>query len=165
MSDPDSDSNPETHADTDRARLLGINHVALPVGDVDDALAFYRDVFDVEVRGRTEDAVFLEMGDQFLPLMESPEAGVPDVRRHVGLVVDDKSLVAERLDHLGVAQPEGESLDFKDPWGNRLQVVEYGDVQFTKADHVLDAMGLAGLAKSESALAELAEKGMAPEDA
>jgi hypothetical protein len=55
-----------------------------------------------------------------------------------------------------------DGLDFLDPWGNRVEVVEYSDIQFTKAPHVLRGMGLE-LSKSEKSQWELAEKGMAPD--
>ncbi|PSP87479.1 extradiol dioxygenase [Halobacteriales archaeon QH_8_68_33] len=147
----------------DRARIVGINHVALAVGDADEAEAFYTDLFDCEIRGRSAGAVFLDMGDQFLALSESNDAGeTTDRHRHFGLVVDDPAAVERRLDDLGVKRLPGRGFDFRDPWGNRIQVVAYRDVQFTKADHVLDGMDRSDLEKSDSAIAELAEKGMAP---
>lgn len=151
-------------ADEPKPRLVGLNHVALPVGDAEAALDFYQDVFAFEVRGRTDTAVFLDMGDQFLALDESDGAdGAVDHGRHVGLVVDDADAVERRLDDLGIERVETRGLDFRDPWGNRIQVVGYERVQFTKADHVLDGMGLSGLEKTDDALAELAAKGMAPD--
>jgi len=162
------------------ARLVGINHVALPVGDVDDALEFYESVFEFDVRGRIDTGVFLDMGDQFLALMETgDEAGgdesgddagatgserAVDDHRHVGLVVDDRAAVERALDERGVETLPTRGLDFRDPWGNRLQVVAYEDVQFTKADGVRAGMGLSALEKSAAALAELAKKGMAPDE-
>ena len=154
------------------ARLVGINHVALPVGDIDAALEFYQSVFEFDVRGRVDTGAFLDMGDQFLALMETEDevAGekaverAVDDHRHVGLVVDDPAAVERALDKLGVETLATGGLDFRDPWGNRLQVVAYEDVQFTKADHVREGMGLTALEKSADALAELAEKGMAPEE-
>ena len=149
------------------ARLVGINHVALPVGDVDDALEFYESVFEFDVRGRIDTGVFLDMGDQFLALMETENDGTDDDaeetvddERHVGLVVNDRAAVERALDELGVETLPTSGLDFRDPWGNRLQIVAYEDIQFTKADHVLDGMELSALEKSAAALAELAEKGM-----
>jgi lactoylglutathione lyase len=128
------------------ARLVGINHVVLEVGDLDEALAFYGRIFEFELRGRVPGMAFVDMGDQFLVLAEG-RTQEPDGKRHFGLVVDDRS----RL----------ESHDFLDPWGNRVQVVQYSDIQFSKAPQVLAGMGLDGLAKSESALGELREKGLA----
>jgi catechol 2,3-dioxygenase-like lactoylglutathione lyase family enzyme len=151
------------------ARLVGINHVALPVGDVEAATEFYGSVFEFDVRGRSDTGVFLVMGDQFLALMEASdddaagEGGVDD-HRHVGLVVDDPAAVERALDERGIDPLPTSGLDFRDPWGNRLQIVAYETVQFTKADHVREGMGLSNLGKSAAALAELAEKGMAPEE-
>ena len=176
------------------ARLVGINHVALPVGDVEAAVEFYESVFAFDVRGRIDGGAFLDMGDQFLALMENGE-GTPgdgagdaadtdsagdtadtdgandeageravDDHRHVGLVVDDRAAVERALDDLGVETLPTGGLDFRDPWGNRLQVVAYEEIQFTKTDHVRGGMGLSDLGKSAAALAELAERGMAPEE-
>jgi len=137
--------------------MVGINHVALTVGDADEAEQFYRDVFRVAVRGRTDGAVFLDMGDQFVALSEgNPRT---DGHAHFGLVVDDAAAVERRLEELDVDRLDTPGLDFRDPWGNRVQVVEYAEVQFTKADHVLDGMGL-DLEKTAGARAELAEKGL-----
>ncbi|WP_123534787.1 VOC family protein [Halosimplex salinum] len=150
--------------DIDRARMVGINHVALTVGDADEARAFYESIFAFPVRGETDSAVFLDMGDQFLALSEADDAGESsDAHRHFGVVVDDTDLVADRLAEESVELLEGPGLDFRDPWGNRIQVVAYEDVQFTKTDHVLAGMDLSGLEKTDDAVAELAEKGMAPE--
>jgi catechol-2,3-dioxygenase len=149
--------------DNERARMVGINHVALSVGDAEEAREFYGAVFDFDVRGRTDSAVFLDVGDQFLALTEDDDAGrTTDDHRHFGLVVDDTDVVERRLEAEGVERIATAGLDFRDPWGNRIQVVQYDEVQFTKADHVLDGMGL-DLDKRESARAELAEKGMEPE--
>jgi catechol 2,3-dioxygenase-like lactoylglutathione lyase family enzyme len=165
MSDDDPDGPTAGASDDRRARLVGINHVALTVGDVDEALAWYGDLFAFELRGRGPSSAFLDMGDQFLAMSE-PDAGGADERRHVGLVVDDAAAVGRRLDDLGVERLPTGGLDVRDPWGNRLQLVEYREVQFTKADHVLDGMDLdpAAVAKTDGALAELDAKGMAPTD-
>ncbi len=142
------------------ARLVGINHVALEVGSIDEALNFYGRVFEFTLRGRGGHMAFIDMGDQFIALAEGRDAP-PDRHRHFGLVVDDKEAVRRALVEAGVAvQPVG-GVDFRDPWGNHVQVVDYRDVQFTKAPAVLRGMGLEGLEKSESALSELREKGLA----
>jgi lactoylglutathione lyase len=141
-----------------RARLVGINHVALEVGDLDAALELYGRLFSFELRGRVPGMAFLDMGDQFLALSEGRRAG-PDEDRHFGLVVDDRDAVRAALREVGI-EPHG-NLRFSDPWGNAVEVLEYGDVQFTKAPEVLRGMGLEGLAKSEQAQAQLAEKGLA----
>ena len=142
-------------------KLVGINHVALEVGDIDEALAWYAQFFELELRGRAGGRMaFVDMGDQFLALAagrSQPE----DVHRHFGLVVDDKEAVRADLSEAGVSVPASGSVDFRDPWGNHIQVVDYRDVQFAKTPEVLRAMGLDGLAKSDAALAELRAKGLA----
>lgn len=150
-------------SDTARARLVGINHVALEVGDVEDALEFYGDIFEFELRGRTPSGAFLDMGDQFLALSEVADPGNADQHRHFGLVVDDADAVAERLQELDVEILPVSGLEFRDPWANRIQTVDYEAVQFTKAAHVLRGMDRSDLEKTDAAIAELAEKGMAPE--
>jgi len=143
-----------------RARLVGINHVALEVGDVDEALEFYGRFFDLTLRGRARGMAFVDMGDQFLALSEGRSGG-PDRHRHFGLVVDDKEAVRSALAEAGVEVSRGRSLDFRDPWGNQVEVVDYRQVQFTKAPWILEGMELADLEKSERAVAELREKGLA----
>ena len=143
---------------SDRPRLVGINHVALEVGDVEQALEFYGRFFDFSLRGRGNGAAFVDIGDQFLALMEAKSAG-PDRARHFGLVVDDKERVRRELEAAGVEVFPGRLLDFLDPWGNRVEVVQYDQIQFTKTDRVLHGMGLE-LEKTEAALAELREKGL-----
>jgi lactoylglutathione lyase len=137
-----------------------MNHVALEVGDLGEALAFYGRIFELELRGRAPGMAFVDMGDQFLALGEGRRQP-PDEHRHLGLVVDDKEAVREALLEAGVEILPGRGLDFRDPWGNRIQVVDYGEIQFTKAPEVLRGMDLAGLAKTEAALDELRRKGMA----
>ena len=140
--------------------LVGMNHIALEVGDIDEALAFWASIFgDLKLRGRMSKMAFIDMGDQFIALAQG-RTQAPDRRRHFGLVVDDKEAVRARLDELGIPIAGGRGLDFSDPWGNQIQVVDYRDVQFTKTPEVLRAMGLDGLEKSDSALAELREKGV-----
>jgi len=144
---------------SERPRLVGINHVALEVGDVEEALAFYGRFFDFSLRGRSNGAAFIDIGDQFLALMQAPSAG-PDGARHFGLVVDDKERVRRALEDAGIEVFPGRRLDFLDPWGNRVEVVQYDQIQFTKNDRVLEGMGLE-LGKTEAALSELREKGLA----
>jgi predicted enzyme related to lactoylglutathione lyase len=141
-----------------KPRLVGINHIALEVGDVEQAIAFYGQIFEFSLRGRGMGHAFIDMGDQFIALTETA-APHRDAHRHFGLVVDDRSAVRERAKAAGAELLEGGFLDFLDPWGNRVQVVEYADLQFTKAPEVLRAMGLK-LEKSEKALKELADKGI-----
>ena len=142
-----------------RPRLVGINHVALEVGDIDEALAFYGQLFEFSLRGRSRTMAFIDMGDQFIAL--STERTQPkDQHRHFGLVVDERAPVRETLEAIGAEILPGRGLDFIDPWGNRIQVVEYQGIQFTKAPEVLRAMGLDHLGKSEAARQELANKGI-----
>ena len=142
----------------ERPRLLGINHVALEVDDIDAALEFYGRLFEFELRGRIRGMAFLEMGDQFIAIAEHASPA-PDESRHFGLVVDDKDAARRALEAAGAEILPGRGLDFRDPWGNRFQVVDYRDIQFTKTPAVLAGMGVE-IEKSESALAELREKGL-----
>jgi lactoylglutathione lyase len=143
------------------ARLVGINHVALEVGDIEEALAWYGRFFELELRGRVGGSMaFVDMGDQFLAFART-RSQPPDAARHFGLVVDDKDAVRAALVAAGVEVTRPPNLSFRDPWGNNVQVVDYRDVQFTKTDEVLRGMGLDRLEKSERALAELREKGLA----
>jgi lactoylglutathione lyase len=141
--------------------MVGINHVAVSVGDVDEAVEFYGRIFELELRGRVRGMAFLDMGDQFLALAEGDDP-VADRHRHFGLVVDDRGRVRQALQDAGVEIEPSRGLRFRDPWGNLVEVVQYSDVQFTKAPQVLGGMGLEGLGKSESAKQELREKGLGP---
>jgi lactoylglutathione lyase len=145
----------------ERVRLVGINHVALEVADVDAAVDFYGSVFAFELRGRGPHGAFIDMGDQFLALMRASEGSAADARRHFGLVVEDKEAARAALREAGFDVRESGNLRFQDPWGNTVEVVGYRDVQFTKAPAVLSGMGLDGLEKSDGARRELAEKGLA----
>jgi catechol 2,3-dioxygenase-like lactoylglutathione lyase family enzyme len=142
------------------ARLVGINHVALEVDDLDQALAWYRRFFEFELRGREGDHMaFVDMGDQFIAFSRG-RTQPPDAARHFGLVVDDKEGVRAALREAGLPVRESGGLEFRDPWGNHVQVVGYRDIQFTKAPEVLRGMDLTGLEKTDAARAELAEKGL-----
>ncbi len=142
-------------------RLVGINHVALEVGDVEEALAWYGRFFDFELRGRHGRAMaFVDIGDQFIAIAAG-RSQPPDRERHFGLVVADKEAVRAALRAAGVEVQAHGGLDFRDPWGNHVQIVDYRDVQFTKTPEILRAMELDGLEKSERAQAELREKGLA----
>jgi catechol 2,3-dioxygenase-like lactoylglutathione lyase family enzyme len=143
--------------------MVGINHIALAVGDVDEAVDFYSRIFDLELRGRSGRMAFLDMGDQFLALAEGDDPA-PDRQRHFGLVVDDREGVRRALKEAGIDEEPSRGLRFRDPWGNLVEVVQYSEIQFTKAPAVLDGMELAGLGKSEKARQELREKGLAGED-
>ena len=142
-----------------RPRLVGINHVALEVGDLDEALAFYGALFELRGVEREPSMAFIDMGDQFLALSEG-RTGSPDEERHFGLVVDDKPAVRAALESHGAEILPGSRLDFLDPWGNRIQVVDYRDIQFTKAPSVLGGMGLEQLGKREGAIRQLRAKGL-----
>ena len=148
-----------------KANFLGFNHVALEVGNIEEALEFYGKLFEVKLRGRGSRMAFIDAGDQFLALSEG-RTQAPDEHRHVGLVVDDRESVRQALEDTGakvIRNEPGGGLDFLDPWGNYWQVVEYENVQFTKAPEVREGMKLDDLKKSEKALEELRKKGMAPE--
>ena len=162
--DENDDSHSRDENDETQVRLLGMHHVALEVGDVGDAIEWYRDLFAFELRGRSDSSAFIDMGDQFLALVErSNEEDRPDGHRHVGLVVDDTASLERRLEERDIDRLDTSGLDVHDPWGNRLQVVDYREVQFTKADHVLTGMGLGDLEKTSDAFDELVEKGLGPE--
>ena len=145
-----------------KARAVGFNHVALEVGDIEEALAFYGRLFDFELREKSDTMAFIDLGDQFLALQKGRRQPADD-GRHFGLVVESKEAAREALKAAGVATLAGPFLDFRDPWGNRIEIVGYDNIQFTKAANVLRGMGLTHLTKNESARRELAEKGMAPE--
>jgi catechol 2,3-dioxygenase-like lactoylglutathione lyase family enzyme len=141
-------------------RLVGINHIALEVGDVEEALTWYGQFFGFELRGRHGASMaFVDMGDQFIALTAG-RTQPGDGARHFGLVVDDKEGVRASLERSGVPVQSSGSLDFRDPWGNHVQVVDYRDIQFTKAPEVLRGMGLEGLSKTDSALTELRDRGL-----
>jgi len=144
-----------------RARLVGINHVAIEVGDLEEALAFYGRIFELTLRGRVPGMAFVDMGDQFIAIAAGRRQP-PDQGRHFGLVVDDRELVRRLLEEAGAEILPGPGLDFRDPWGNHVQVVEYADVQFTKDRDVLVGMGMDDLRKSEAARRELENKGLRP---
>ena len=140
------------------ARLVGINHIAVEVADIDEMLAFLSQVFDdVELRGRGGAMAFVDLGDQFVAL--EAVGREPTTAGHFGLVVDDAKETLASARAAG-ARMVGRN-DFLDPSGNHWQVVDYRDIQFTKAPRVLEGMGLAGLQKSDRALGELRAKNLA----
>jgi lactoylglutathione lyase len=144
-----------------KARAIGLNHIALEVGDIDDALAFYGRLFDFKLRGKSKTSAFIDLGDQFLALQKG-RTQPADEGRHFGLVVDDKAAVRRALADAGIEPLPGPFLDFLDPWGNRIEIVSYENIQFTKAPNVLRGMELTHLSKNDQAIKELAAKGMAP---
>ena len=143
-----------------KARAVGFNHVALEVGDIEEALEFYARLFDFKLRGKSANSAFIDLGDQFIALQKG-RTQPSDDGRHFGLVVDDKDAVRQALAEAGIETLPGRFLDFRDPWGNRIEIVGYDNIQFTKAPNVLRGMGLPQLPKTETAIRELAEKGMA----
>ena len=165
-------------SDTSRKpRLVGINHVAIEVGSIDEALEWYGRIFEFTLRGKGERNAFIDLGDQFInmTLIHAPRQDGAErrsaegrgverraERRRIGFVVDDRSSVKARAEAAGARMVEGPFLDFLDPWGNRIEVIEYSNIQFTKAANVQRGMGIA-LDKNANARKELAEKGMAPE--
>lgn len=152
--------------DTEEAtkpRLLGVNHVALEVGNIEEALSFYGRFFDFELRGRSTRQAFIDLGDQFLALVAVDEYS-RDSERHFGLVVDDREGLRARLAAAGVEIVTEQRLDFLDPWGNRIEIVPYDGIQFLKARSVLTKLGVEGLHKTAKALRELEDKGITPPD-
>ena len=147
--------------DSSKPRLVGFNHVAIEVGDIEQALDFYGKLFTFELRSREPGMAFIDLGDQFLALQEAPNPS-PTGGRHFGLVVEDKQAARAAIEAAGITIEPGPFLDFRDPWGNLVEIVGYTNIQFTKADHVLRGMGLSHLKKNEQAIEELREKGMAP---
>ena len=145
-----------------KARAVGFNHIALEVGDIDEALASYGRLFDFNLRSKGKNSAFIDLGDQFIALQKGRTQPADD-GRHFGLVVDNKEAVRQALADAGVKPLPGRFLDFRDPWGNRIEIVPYDNIQFTKAANVLRGMGLTHLSKNASAVKELTDKGMAPD--
>ena len=144
-----------------RPHLVGINHVAIEVGDIEAALAFYGSVFELTLRGRSREMAFIDIGDQFIALSQG-RSQAADVHRHFGLVVDDMGATRRALEEAGADLLGGRGLNFRDPWGNLVQIVQYDEVQFTKTEAVLRSLNL-DLGKSERASAELRAKGIDPD--
>jgi lactoylglutathione lyase len=149
----------EERLTSERARLVGINHLAIEVGDVEEALEWYGRIFEFGLRGRGRSMAFIDMGDQFIAIARG-RTQPPDAHRHIGIVVDD---AASAIAAARAAGPAVRGNDVVDPWGNNLQIVDYREIQFTKAPEILRGMGIAGLEKGEKALEELRRKGLAPE--
>jgi lactoylglutathione lyase len=144
-----------------KPRLIGINHVAIEVGNIEEALAWYGRIFDFTLRGKGERNAFIDLGDQFVNMtLVADRATEAEEKRHIGFVVDDRGRIIELAKAAGARFVEGPFLDFLDPWGNRLEIIEYSNIQFTKAANVMRGMGLT-LAKNDKAKKELADKGMA----
>jgi lactoylglutathione lyase len=146
--------------DSRKPRAIGLNHIALEVDDIEEALAFYGRLFSFKLRGKSDVMAFIDLGDQFIALQKGRRQPADD-GRHFGLVVDDKEAARRALTDAGVVTLDGGFLDFRDPWGNRIEIVGYDNVQFTKAQNVLRGMGLEQLTKNDKAKQELAKQGMA----
>jgi len=144
-----------------KAKAVGINHVALEVDNIAEAVSFYGQFLEFEIESQNENAAFIYFGDQFINFSRGRSQS-PDRDRHFGIAVDDKELVCKTLEDMGIVFLNTRFLDFLDPWGNRVEITTYANIQFSKADHVLRGMGLEGLEKTDEAIAELQEKGMAP---
>ncbi|MGH8198238.1 MAG: VOC family protein [Steroidobacteraceae bacterium] len=144
-----------------KARAVGINHVAIEVGDIQSALEFYGSFLDFKVEEQNDDMAIVYFGDQFINFIRNADRK-PDQMRHFGIAVDDKPLARRTLEAMRVKLLDSRFLDFMDPWGNRVEITTYTNIQYTKADHVLQGMGLGHLKKSDESLAELRAKGMAP---
>ncbi|MEM9370298.1 MAG: VOC family protein [Pseudomonadota bacterium] len=144
-----------------RPKLIGINHVALEVGNIDEALGFYGKFFDFTLRGKSEMMAFIDLGDQFLAMSRVDDI-TRDEERHFGLVVDDREGLRARLEAEGVEIVTERRLDFMDPWGNRIEIVPYVDIQFLKDRAVLEKLDASDLKKSDAARAELSKKGIPP---
>ena len=150
-----------SEAQAAKAHAVGINHVAIEVDDIAGALEFYGRFLAFTVDEQTPDMAIVYFGDQFINFIRNPDRR-PDTLRHFGIAVDDKPLARRTLESMGVKLLDSRFLDFLDPWGNRVEITTYTNIQFSKADHVLRGMGLGHLKKSDEAIAELRAKGMAP---
>ena len=148
-----------TRADKRKATAVGINHLALEVGDIEAALEFYGRFLEFEVTYKSDTAAFIYFGDQFINFALGREQG-PDQQRHFGIAVDDKQLAKETLEEMGIEFLDSRFLDFLDPWGNRVEITTYTNIQFSKTDGVLKGMGLSHLEKTDSAKDELRKRGM-----
>jgi len=146
-----------------KAHAVGINHVAIEVGDVAAAIEFYGRFLEMQVEEKNDEMAIIYFGDQFINFIRNADRR-PDQMRHFGIAVDDKSLARKLLEEMGVKLLDSRFLDFLDPWGNRVEITTYTNVQYTKAEHVLEGMGLGHLKKSDEAISELRAKGMAPRD-
>lgn len=144
----------------DRALLVGINHVALEVGDIEQALDFYGKLFEFTLRSQGETMAVIDLGDQFLALSKR-QGGGRDEARHFGLVVDDQDKARAAIEAAGVEILPGRRLDILDPWGNRVEIIDYRSIQFTKTAGALHHLGRPGLGKTEAARADIAKKGLA----
>lgn len=142
-----------------KATAIGINHVALEVGNIADALAFYGSFLNFTITSQSENAAFIYFGDQFINFAKG-RTQAPDEKRHFGIAVDDKELVRDTLIEMGVALLGGRFLDFLDPWGNRIEITTYTNIMFSKSTAVLRGMDMDHLQKTDESLAELDKHGL-----
>ncbi len=142
-----------------KATAIGINHVALEVGNIAEALAFYGSFLNFTITSQNEDAAFIYFGDQFINFAKGRTQS-PDEKRHFGIAVDDKDLVRDTLIEMEVALLGGRFLDFLDPWGNRVEITTYTNIMFSKSTAVLRGMDMDHLQKTDEALAELDKHGL-----
>ena len=113
-------------------QVYGCNHVAIEVGDVEEAVAFYTDVFALEKLDEGEGDAFFKLGEhQFLAMFENKGARRENGSGHFGIMVRDEAQLAEVRDKLvskyRLKLIPGFRCDFRDPWGNRIQVVDLHD--------------------------------------
>ena len=142
-----------------KATAIGINHVALEVGNIAEALAFYGRILNFTITSQSENAAFIYFGDQFINFAKG-RTQAPDEKRHFGIAVDNKELVRDTLIEMGVALLGGRFLDFLDPWGNRVEITTYTNIMFSKSTAVLRGMDMDHLQKTDEALAELDKHGL-----
>lgn len=142
-----------------KATAIGINHVALEVGNIAEALAFYGSFLNFTITSQSENAAFIYFGDQFINFAKG-RTQAPDEKRHFGIAVDDKELVRDTLIEMGVALLGGRFLDFLDPWGNRVEITTYTNIMFSKSTAVLRGMDMDHLQKTDESLAELDKHGL-----
>jgi len=142
-----------------KATAIGINHIALEVGNIAEALAFYGSFLNFTITSQSEDAAFIYFGDQFINFSKG-RTQTPDEKRHFGIAVDDKELVRNTLTKMDVALLGGRFLDFLDPWGNRIEITTYTNIMFSKTTTILRGMGMDHLQKTDEALSELDKHGL-----
>jgi len=142
-----------------KATAIGINHIALEVGNIAEALAFYGSFLNFTITSQSEDAAFIYFGDQFINFSKG-RTQTPDEKRHFGIAVDDKELVRNTLTKMDVALLGGRFLDFLDPWGNRIEITTYTNIMFSKPTAILRGMGMDHLQKTDEALSELDKHGL-----
>ena len=142
-----------------KATAIGINHVALEVGNIAEALAFYGSFLNFTITSQSENAAFIYFGDQFINFAKG-RTQTPDEKRHFGIAVDDKELVRNTLTEMDVTLLGGQFLDFLDPWGNRIEITTYTNIMFSKTTAILRGMDMDHLQKTDQALAQLSKHGL-----